>query len=196
MNDVEFVSYHKIARLKRSISITEKIDGTNAQIHIRPAEGSRMLPGYDTQVEVDGQQCYMRAGSRKRWISPDDDNYGFARWAYNNAPELAALGIGTHFGEWWGNGIQRNYSQTKKIFSLFNTRRWGSAETRPSCCDVVPVLYEGEFHSERIKAQIRLLAAHGSVAAPGFMEPEGVVVCHLGGLFKQTIENDDVGKGQ
>ena len=31
----------------------------------------------------------------------------------------------------------------KKVFSLFNTGRWSDSEVRPTCCDVVPVLYQG-----------------------------------------------------
>ena len=37
-----------------------------------------------------------------------------------------------------------------------------------------------------------------SVAAPGFMKPEGVVVFHTAGNlgFKKTLEKDEVPKGQ
>jgi len=102
----EFEGFPKIARLKRDITVTEKLDGTNAQIFI----------GEDGEFSV---------GSRKRWIVPGDDNYGFARWAYGRQDELiATLGIGRHFGEWWGQGIQRRYDMEKKQFSLFNTTRW------------------------------------------------------------------------
>ena len=38
----------------------------------------------------------------------------------------------------------------------------------------------------------------GSVAAPGFMKPEGIVIYHTGTrtLFKKTFEKDAEGKGQ
>jgi len=41
------------------------------------------------------------------------------------------------------------------------------------------------------------LAHVGSIAAPGFMQPEGIVIYHTSGnvLFKKTFENDEVGKG-
>ena len=40
---------------------------------------------------------------------------------------------------------------------------------------------------------IELLGRHGSIAAPGFLRPEGVVVFHTAAMigFKKTIENDD-----
>jgi hypothetical protein len=122
VSDAEFVPFPKMARLSREIIITEKLDGTNAQVFI-------------------GEDGLIRAGSRTRWITPEDDNYGFARWVHNHADELRGLGPGRHFGEWWGQGIQRNYSLTEKRFSLFNVSRWG--EERPACCHVVPVLYRG-----------------------------------------------------
>ncbi|MCJ7726507.1 MAG: hypothetical protein MUP76_09000, partial [Acidimicrobiia bacterium] len=47
-----------------------------------------------------------------RWITPEVDNYGFARWVKDHEEELrTGLGAGLHFGEWWGQGIQRRYGQ-------------------------------------------------------------------------------------
>jgi len=180
---MKFVPFPKIARLSREIIITEKIDGTNASIHI----------------SEDGQ---FLVGSRTRWITPQDDNFGFARWANENKSELMKLGVGAHFGEWWGQGIQRNYSQTQKIFSLFNTSRWSDDAVRPSCCRVVPVLYSGPMEEfgvmKGVKQAINALRNNGSVAAPGFMKPEGIVVYHPQGniLFKKTLEKDDEPKSK
>lgn len=41
------------------------------------------------------------------------------------------------------------------------------------------------------------LKREGSVAAPGFMKPEGIVIFHTAGqwMLKKTIEQDDVPKG-
>ena len=86
---MEFQGFPKLHRLSRDMVVTEKLDGTNAQIYI--TDDDRFL-----------------VGSRKRWIVPEDDNYGFARWAHEHEDELrAGLGYGQHFGEWWGQGIQR-----------------------------------------------------------------------------------------
>lgn len=176
---MEFESFNKIARLKRDIVVTEKIDGTNAQIYI--TENGDFL-----------------VGSRNRWITPEDDNFGFAKWAYENKDELMKLGVGRHYGEWWGQGIQINYGLKEKRFSLFNVSRWDDDSVRPKCCHVVPTLYKGAFNQGMIELCIDTLKQTGSVASPGFMNPEGVVIFHTasGHLYKQTIKNDEVPKTQ
>lgn len=183
----EFVEFPKIARLSREVVVTEKIDGTNAQVCI-------------------GDDGTVRAGSRNRWITPEDDNFGFAAWVRDHADELAALGPGRHFGEWWGSGIQRGYGLPKgeKRFSLFNTGRWvqdggdrpplaDGQRYAPLCCHVVPVLWRGEFDTTVIHGLLAELREFGSDAAPGFMKPEGLIVYHVAGnlYFKKTIEKDE-----
>jgi hypothetical protein len=173
---MEFSGFPKMARLSRECIITEKLDGTNAQICIT-ADGG------------------FYVGSRTRWITQDDDNFGFAAWAYRNRDELMNLGVGQHFGEWWGVGIQRGYGMSERKFSLFNVTRW--AENRPACCDVVPTLYRGIFHSNEVSTALATLENAGSFASPGFMKPEGIIVYHTaaGIGFKKTIEKDDRPKG-
>lgn len=174
----DFVPFPKIARLSREVIVTEKIDGTNAM------------------VEISDTGEHIRAGSRTRWITPLDDNFGFAGWVAHNRDELLKLGPGRHYGEWWGHGIQRGYGLAKgdRRFSLFNVSRW--ADERPTCCSIVPVLWRGLFDTGPIYSCLSNMAAHGSVAAPGFMKPEGVVVFHPQGniLFKKTFEKDAAGK--
>lgn len=175
MTDLTFTPFPKIARLNRDIVITEKIDGTNAAIG----------------VTEDGQ---VYAQSRTRLITPEDDNFGFARWVQGRADGLAeVLGIGIHFGEWWGQGIQRGYGLTEKRFSLFNTRRW---EGDLDLVSVVPVLYEGPFDEEMIAVSLSTLRMQGSRAAPGFMKPEGIVIYHTAArsMFKVTLEKDEAPK--
>ena len=173
ITEPEFIEFPKMARFAREIIVTEKIDGTNAQVWIS-----------DDGTEI-------RAGSRNRWLTYSEDNFGFAKWVLDHRDELLTLGPGRHFGEWWGSGIQRRYGLTEKRFSLFNVSRWG--EERPACCHVVPVLYRGEFNQSQIEWHLACLAAGGSVAAPGFMKPEGIVIFHTAGNvgFKRTIEKDD-----
>jgi hypothetical protein len=179
---IEFVEFPKIARLNRPVIVTEKIDGTNACIVI-------------------GEDGSFRTGSRTRWIMPDDDNFGFSRWAHEHRDELVAvLGPGTHYGEWWGSGIQRGYGLAKgeKRFSLFNATRWNETKP-PTCCHVVPVLASGVDMTATSEAGLLELERRGSSAAPGFMRPEGVVVYHTASrqLFKVTLEGDAwKGKGQ
>lgn len=174
-----FVAFPKIPRLYREIVITEKIDGTNACVH----------------VAEDGT---IRAGSRTRWITPENDNMGFAAWVFKHASELAKLGPGTHYGEWWGGKIQRGYGCAEKTFSLFNVSRWEDPEVRPSCCSVVPRLYTGPFREDEIRYALETLRLYGSQAAPGFKNPEGIIVFHTASshLYKILLENDDVAKGQ
>lgn len=158
MNYPEFVAFPKIPRLHKECVITEKIDGTNGIIHITN----------------DGD---MFIGSRNRWLSVESDNFGFHRWATENQDDLMNLGPGQHYGEWWGSGIQRGYNLPKgeKRFSLFNVNIWND-ENIPACCNVVPTLYTGQFNTNVIDEQMNHLLEYGSVASPGFMNPEGVMI--------------------
>jgi hypothetical protein len=196
---MEFVEFSKMARLSRECIVTEKIDGTNACIKITEDGG-------------------FLTGSRTRWITPGDDNYGFSAWAHKHITELMALGPGTHFGEWWGSGCQRGYGLTngEKRWSLFNVARWCLAgetpqriptgdpriekyqEVLPECCHLVPVLYRGVFDTFHVENALSVLKVFGSKASPGFMRPEGVVCYHIAGNvgFKKTIEKDDEYKGK
>lgn len=171
----DFVPFPKISRFSRGAVVTEKIDGTNAQVLISEDGG-------------------IIAGSRTRWITPEDDNFGFAAWVRDHAEGLRKLGPGSHFGEWWGAGIQRRYGLTEKRFSLFNTSRWSDERgERPKCCHVVPMLWSGQFDDFDSRKILDELREKGSVAAPGFMRPEGIVIYHLaaGKLFKKTLDRDD-----
>ncbi len=199
---MEFQKFDKIPRLSRDIVITEKIDGTNAQIRIEPImKNTNMENDFKSRewaVIKDGNFLYgIVPGSRNKWISPKKDNYGFAKWVFDNSQELLTLGIGSHFGEWYGHGIQRNYGLTKKKLALFNVAKWEDPEVRPKCCGIVPVLYRGEFDTAKIQIQLDLLENCGSRIVEGFKNPEGIVIYHTasGKLFKKTILNDEKPKG-
>lgn len=185
----EFQDFPKMARWSRETIISEKIDGTNAQIYI-------------------GEDGEFLTGSRTRWITPEDDNFGFSRWAHANKEELMKLGPGRHFGEWWGQGIQRGYGLKEKRFSLFNASRWHDSDApledregrslAPACCHVVPIIYRGVMLTASMEVAMFALQEIGSLAAPGFMDPEGVVLFHIAGNvgLKKTIKKDDVPKGK
>ncbi len=192
ITEPEFQPWPKIARLNRDIVITEKLDGTNAAIGI-------------TENEVYAQ-------SRTRILDADTkggDNFGFAAWVRLHEEDLIdTLGIGLHFGEWWGSGIQRGYGLDHKRFSLFNVRRFKPALHRPdlgykglafgddTILDVVPVLYEGPFHADAVSEALNSLKYGGSYAAPGFKNPEGIVVFHTASstMYKVTLEGDEAPK--
>lgn len=171
----EFHSFRKIPRLFRDCVISEKIDGTNAQIKIAD-NGDELL-----------------VGSRNRWITPgkQTDNHGFAAWVKDNEDEVRKVGPGSHYGEWWGLGIARNYGLKEKRFTLFNSSVW-TPENCPKCMSVVPVLYSGPFTTLIVKDMAYELSIHGSYAAPGFMKPEGIVVYHVSAeqYFKYTYGGD------
>lgn len=201
MNTIEFQEFRKIPRLSRDIVITEKIDGTNGVIYI-------------------GENNEFYVGSKSRWLDEHTDNHNFWHWATTHKNELLKLGPGYHHGEWWGSGIQRGYGLSKgeKRWSLFNTQRWCLwnvepklisvdpktliskwQEKLPECCYLVPVLYEGQWFVNKDGKceyvpdwELMKLRVYGSVASPGYMNPEGIVVYHKAGnvLFKKTIEKD------
>jgi len=153
---VEFKGWPKIGRDNPfSGTITEKIDGTNACIIIQ-----------------DGKVVGVQ--SRKRLITPDDDNYGFAGWVERNEDELESLGDGYHYGEWAGLGIQKNpHNLECKQFFLFNTHRWNpNNPNKPECCQVVPVLFQGLLGPHTIEGYLTDLV----INAPEGVTPEGIVV--------------------
>jgi hypothetical protein len=143
----------------------------------------------DPIAEVNG--LYIYAGSRTRWIKPGktSDNYGFAAWVQDHVEELAKLGAGRHFGEWWGKGIQRGYGLDERRFSLFDSS--GRYDDRPDCVHVVPELYRGVFQTGRVEVMLDALRVMGSCAAPGYMNPEGIVVWHTHARvsFKKTFDD-------
>lgn len=175
----EFQPWPKIPRLvNEKITITEKMDGTNACIIIQDGE-------------IVGIQ------SRKRFIYPEGyngmkgcDNAGFAGWVRDNEQALLALGDGHHYGEWCGPAIQGNpHNLPIKRFYLFNTQRWGAyAERAPSCCTTVRVLYEGPNTLEAINKAMESLA---ELAKMEKYTPEGIIVYnHLArNSYKLTFES-------
>lgn len=192
----DYPAFPKIPRFNREVIVTEKIDGTNSQIEI---------------VEDDGLWT-VRAGSRNRWLTLEADNFGFARWVEENRSSLIQdLGPGNHFGEWYGQGIQRTYGLNEKRFMLFNTSRWSDPEARPACTEVATELFRGNMEDliapesgpEGFEAENHLdflldnLRIWGSRHVRGFMKPEGVVLFHVAAnqLFKVLLENDDTPKG-
>ena len=181
---LDFEAWPKTPRYRREVTITEKIDGTNGAV-----------------IVTEGGQ--VGAQSRNRLVTPEADNYGFARWVRDNAEALAdVLGPGRHFGEWWGSGIQRRYglANGERRFSLFNVTRY---ETRAPILGrvpglgIVPVLATGVLSDRLIDETLTDLSGYGSIAAPGFMDPEGIIIHHSQAdkVFKVLLANDDRPKG-
>lgn len=216
-NVTDFKPWPKTPRFNREYVITEKLDGTNAQIAIKKLladdDPQRFLnqPGFNVIAKEDGLYV-LRAGSRRRWIAPNTDkldgvqhtdNFGFAAWVASNANTLANLGEGTHYGEWYGRGIQRGYGMDGRKFALFNTTRFAGPHgslpiDAPAELTVVPELARTRGHvlNETIRDCMRLLRVLGSVAEPG-ASAEGIVIHSVEARqsYKALLENDDLPKG-
>lgn len=193
---ISFEPFEKIARLKRELVITEKLDGTNAQVAIaivgNELEWMKALDDPYCIKIIDSLAIY--AGSRTRWIAPEGteglnkgcDNFGFALWVKNNAADLVKLGPGRHYGEWYGQGIQRNYGLQEKRFALFNVGRW-TDENKPDCCEIVY-----RFDTEDADEALNRLQQNGSFHVKGFDNPEGIIIYHTASrtLYKYTLGTD------
>ena len=141
----------------------------------------------------------IAAQSRTRLITPEDDNFGFARWVQENAQTLIQdLGPGRFFGEWWGKGVQRGYGMDRKVFSLFNAPKYGGQTFLTPNLTAVPILEHFTFGLDVVQRALDRLRTEGSVAAPGFMKPEGIVVYHCDARvpFKVLLENDEIPKSK
>lgn len=197
---IEFKEFDKIARLRRGVMVTEKIDGTNACVVIQPVEdmADHLVNPPLATFELGGNghepvRHGIWAQSRNCMITPERDNYGFAKWVATNHEDLQRLGPGYHYGEWWGSGIQRRYDQQEKHFSLFNAHRWdGVNQVPPTCCRTVPIL-SVKTMDVAVQESLVQLREQGSAAAPGFMKPEGIVVWHTQSriYYKVTLEKDE-----
>lgn len=209
-----FEPWPKIPRLRRDILITEKIDGTNAQVSIRPWGLGDVDPDIDMYAEDDDFDSWaIRAGSRKRWLTTTSDNFGFRAWVHEHRHVLAqTLGEGRHYGEWYGQGIQRGYGLDQRYFALFNAYRWREIDSkRPTASIlappileaavrhrinlwVVPVLYVGPWSEDAINSALDHLGRATSYA--GYGPAEGIVVYHRASNsnYKVLLENDHVSK--
>lgn len=205
---MEFRSWGKTPRLFRDIVITEKIDGTNSAIIFEDVttQDVDLIPSNEL-IARDSNLYRVGAQSKNRIITPGKttDNYNFAQWVYENKELLFdRLGVGHHFGEWWGKGIQKRYGDLDyRVFSLFNVARYADVFFRteelngtPVNVESVPVLYEGQFSEEAIHAAAKELLKNGSVAAPFAPNPEGLAIYHTQSkqVYKFTFDNNDKGK--
>lgn len=182
----EFKSFGKILHIgKLYMTITQKIHGSNAQLLIKKVY-------HDWQpAEVGYQDWEVYAGSRTRWLTPDDDNYGFCKWVIENRQELIdKLGEGRHYGEWAGPGINSGEGLKEKTLCLFNWRRWIGKEL-PTRVTTVPMLYKGAISLDAITDTMEKLKREGSFLVPGYMKPEGVVVELDGQFYKNVFDEEE-----
>lgn len=183
----EFKPFDKILHIgKLYMNITQKIHGSNAQILIEKVSGE-LIP-----AEFGFQDYNVFAGSRTRWLNPDDDNYGFCKWVMENRQELIEkLGEGRHFGEWAGPGINTGEGLKEKTLCLFNWRRWEGKEL-PNRVTTVPLLYRGRLSLNIINDVMERLKERGSYLVPRYMKPEGIVVDIDGQLYKNVFNAEEI----
>lgn len=210
-----FEAWPKTPRYYRDIIVTEKIDGTNGAVCIErfpygefsgtstPPEATLVVGKELDMLGSPKDEYLVVAQSRKRIATPTNDNAGFAAWVWKNAATLVDdLGTGRHFGEWWGQGIQRNYGQRQKWFSLFNTSKWDGVYFNTPDLGVVPILYQGPHSQQAIEDCLTDLANDGSYCGYSDLttewkgKAEGVCIYHTASnqVFKVTLENDETPK--
>lgn len=194
ISTLEFRGFGKVEHLDGAcMVVTQKIHGTNAQVVILEVlNQSGFQPDGSSYAEVDDRTYFIRAGSRTRWLSPEDDNYGFAAFVDKHKEEfIRKLGVGQHFGEWAGPGINSGEGLEQRTFVLFDPSRYPEGQPLPPQTVVVPVLYDGKFDLKVIDTVMNELKANGSKLKPGFMRPEGVVVNVLGQRLKKVFEAEE-----
>lgn len=170
----EFKSFSSIERFKGlQCIVTEKIHGTNAQIHIIGDE--------------------IRAAGRNRYLTIEHDNYGFALWVEHNKKDLIEFfGEGRHYGEWYGLGINSGYGLKEKRFASFGLVL-KDKPNRPPQVEFITELYNGKYDYMVPKQMSELLLHTRSMQVPGFDKPEGIVINFpaLGHRFKMVFDLKD-----
>lgn len=181
----DFKKFDKILHINKLwMTITQKIHGSNAQI---------LIEKNDEWATTSNTEIYLiKAGCRTRWLTLEDDNYGFCKWVMENRQELIGkLGEGRHYGEWAGPGINSGEGLKEKTLVLFNHRRFAGKEL-PKNVVTVPVLHQGKISLDAINETMERLKTYGSKLVEGFMKPEGIVVDFDGQLYKNVFDEEDV----
>lgn len=173
----EFKKFPKIYRSEQGkVTITEKIDGTNAGI-----------------ILSDG--VVVGCQSRNRILSLDNDHMGFCKWVEEWKGNLVDLYDWTRppteeyqyvYGEWAGPGIRKNrHGLAVKTFFVFNP---DLSSSTPNVYNT-PVLYSGTSDGGMVQKTLQTLYDSGSTITPP-KKAEGVV-CYwhnTGWLTKETFD--------
>lgn len=166
MNDpfvFEFKKFGKLAHLDNiRVRITQKIDGTNAQIVISP-EGE------------------LLACSKNRVLTEHSDNYNFYKFCMENKQVLIDfLGVGRHYGEWAGPKINSGEGLTENTLVLFDYWKYKDQQMPLEQLTHVPILLDQTLDHvlmyDAINTTNRDLQLKGSKLVPGFMDVEGMVL--------------------
>ncbi len=206
MSAPEFVGYEKIYRYSRKVIVTEKIDGTNGVIWISD-DGTQIVAGSRTQwLTPEKPDNY----GFRAWVEANRDDLmklgpgmHFGEWWGSGIQRrygLADKRFSLFNVARWGDSQEVSCAKCgfqSALFSPNTCERCGKVlpkqpTPRPACCGVVPVLWTGMHDDLDLPSICADLKSSGSVAAPGYMNPEGVVVFHTasGALFKHTLDGD------
>lgn len=168
-------NYPKTGRISGPWLVTEKVDGTSACIAIEPGPFGSPAISF---------------GSRNRWLTREADNHGFYAWAVAHSGWfMGHLGVGVHYGEWFGRGIQRGYGMTERRLALFDVERYQTrlahAVTNPGVI-TVPALLEARDGDEGLG----WLGHMAPTSTLGPVPMEGVVLRHrvTGAVFKHLFD--------
>jgi hypothetical protein len=208
----EFTPFPKIPRLFRRVFVTEKLDGTNACVVVPEDPTQPVLAQSRTRFITPEADNYGFAD----WVSGHETglrNLGPGR----HFGEWWGAGINRGYGLEERRFSLFNVSRwDSKLFGILDAERMAreAANWRqknkpapdalvlvaprefvwpPKCCSVVPLLGIVEaFDMDRIQELADVLRRLGSIAAPGYNNPEGIVAFHerAGQLFKFTFDGD------
>jgi hypothetical protein len=196
---MEFKSFGKIDYFENlKMTITQKVNGTNSLVCI--------------YIDEKTGNPDIKCGNRYRWITPDNDNHGFAAHVYAHREEfIEKLGLGRHYGEWAGKGINSGEGLDCRNFYLFNHWHFGEKfkaqfenpelKLLPPNTYVVPVLasyfiykafnYKTDVGDAIDKWLFWLKQGSRLHGAKGFKRPEGIVVQIGSQYFKHVFEKED-----
>lgn len=181
-----FKKWPKTKRFTDSImTITQKMDGTNGQILFEEVDATSVTdvePTYATS---------MSAGSRNRWLTPYKDNFKFLEWCQDHYDILfETLGLGRHYGEFCGPGIQTGEGLDAPRFFSFNPNLILPSHAYGYIIQPVPLLYEGPPSLYAVFNALDELRKNGS-KVNGFNKPEGVIVQYGGSRTKVYLDQAD-----
>lgn len=201
MSELAFTPFPKISRLQKDMVVTEKIDGTNAAIGVTE-DGVVYAQSRKQLITPEKDNAGFAA-----WVAAHEDalreglgpGVHFGEWWGSGIQRGYGLPQGEkrfslfNTGRWysWFNTVSLEYA-THYSDRLFYADDNGIDDEQLHRCDecpvcyVVPVLLTYTFDTGLVVELFDGLKDEGSVAAPGFDNPEGVVVFHTaqGTLFK------------
>jgi hypothetical protein len=213
MNEkIEFQPNPKMPRLFRDVICSEKIDGTSSCVIVQP-DGTVQAGSKNRLLTLEQDNFGFCAFVKAH----EDELRGLGVGLHRG--EFWGSGINRGYG--CKNG-ERHFSLFN--VSRFNRQVWEENEAArvareaemakrrsqpmvipgpclftppPACCEVVPVLSRGIFSTTCVNDCLDRLKRQGSVAMPGYDNPEGLVLFmeSSGHLYKVTLENDGKAKG-